>query len=638
LEVNSDSITLSNLESSRAIAGFMGRNENPVNLGNPVINASYEGNYYAWSDSSDESEGIVVGYKSLDYDGNCMEALDTLAYSSGENAKHPSMNVYSLIDSSENNCSLVWQEKYNNNYQIFYTRLKFDTAYSILKHLIAPEKRSKIVTSKDSIIKLSDASGNNSFPVIYRSISPTNLKDPSKFISSVWWNPNRYEKIYWEYNKSFSYWMDNISGVNIFSRDSADFFKEIGITTKAIISSLEGLFNPNLSQNLYFYYPQYNNSLEIFNLNIKSSSGIYQLNLENSLFLCNTSSIDWGVPNIFSKITNTGILPHLSKNIKSSEIISNNLQYAFKWKNRRVYSSGIEIPPNIFTSAKSFYRQNDDESIYQGYAGYCSNTFYFYVGNTYLNGDPVFWKLPYEEIEDTLVNEKYYIPIIRDSIFTTAFNVAPQTSAHLDFTVYALSSESTTIGLEGHPSNTFVAFPLPVSTTDSTNTLMQYTIINMADVDYRVIFINHDTTAEYSERLFIGGLPIGDTVLANQGESNIGRIIIDLETGQTRKLTEAGKMELTVFPNPAKDEVYVTVNYPVKYLLENSGNINKAKVRLFSLTGEKLFDALARPGETIRIPTGEYTQGLYFIQAEEKIDKWQLDYLAPAVERVFIQK
>ncbi|ROL62166.1 T9SS C-terminal target domain-containing protein [Bacteroidetes/Chlorobi group bacterium ChocPot_Mid] len=212
------------------------------------------------------------------------------------------------------------------------------------------------------------------------------------------------------------------------------------------------------------------------------------------------------------------------------------------------------------------------------------------------------------------------------------------TTADLDFTVYGLSGTSTTIGLVGHPSNTFMVLPIPESTPETSCTLMQYTFVNMTDCLYRIVFINHDTTAKYCERLFIGGLPIGDTVITKRGENYGGRIIIDLETGQTRKLTEAGKMELKVFPNPAKDEVFVTVNYPVKYLIENSDKINKAKVRLFSITGEKLFEYLARPGETIKIPTLGYTQGLYFIQAEENIVKWQLDYLAPAVERIFINR
>ena len=230
------------------------------------------------------------------------------------------------------------------------------------------------------------------------------------------------------------------------------------------------------------------------------------------------------------------------------------------------------------------------------------------------------------------------LPIIRDSIFTMMFNVAPQTTADLDFTVYGYNSTSTTIGLEGQPSNTFMALPIPESTTDSTGTLLQYTFLNMQDVDYRVIFINHDTTAEYSERLFIDGLPITDTIFAKQSEAGRGRIMIDLETGQYRQLTESGKMELKVFPNPAKNEVFVTVNYPVAYILENSDRLNKAKIKVYSITGEKLFETLAKPGETISIPTIGYTQGMYFIQAEENIVKWQLDYLAPAVESVMIER
>ncbi|MFH1051056.1 MAG: T9SS type A sorting domain-containing protein [bacterium] len=512
-----------------------------------------------------------------------------------------------------------------------------------LKHLIAPEHKSDITTNNDNIIKLSSLNSlaKGSFPVIYRTISRFDLKNPpleTEILGKKYWISNRQEKVFWSVFYSPDS-MDYISGINIYHRDCSENFMEIMLTVYSFIISLElDLFQPNISQNLFLYFPEYDKSLEWYNLNIGTSSGIYQLNFNKSLINDIYLSLDWVNPSIMEKITNEGELPHLSKNSKSnpiSDIWSND---ASLWKNRSIFNSETGSPPDILTSAKSFYRQSDDEILTEGYAGYCSNTFYYYVGEAFLDGNHISWRLPFEEIEDTIINEKYYVPIIRDSIYTPMFNVAPSTTADLDFTVFALSSESATIGLEGHPSNTFMALPIPVSTTDSTGTLMQFTFINMADLDYRVIFINHDTTAEYSERLFIGGLPIADTVMAKRAANYGGRIIIDLETGQIRKLTEAGKMELKVFPNPAKDEVFVTVNYPVKYILENSDNINKAKIRLYSITGEKLFEVLARPGETIKIPTSEFTQGLYFIQAEENIDKWQLDYLAPVVERVSIAR
>jgi hypothetical protein len=642
---------------SYIIGNYRGREYDSVNYGNPVINASAMGNYYAWSynksDVNDTLRGIIAGYRALNSEDICLDDTTFINWdlSRIKIAQHPSMNSYSLIDSTENNASIVWQEKnnYNNNYEIMYSRLKFDTATSTLKHYIAPEFISQIITNGDSVINLSYEFGtiDNQFPVIYRDLFTINYFHPNKTFQ-LWgggkahWNKNRDDNVFWSSTNhgQVSPGIRGIDGRNISFRDSSEIPMEIRLGPKISFSSKNmKLSQPNLSQNANNFilaFPLY----DIFkeqNLSFKdtNSGKVFNLYLFNSR-ISPTGYLTSN--NQFNSVKSySGNQSHFAQFSKSLDLGIMKIFGQDLWKNRRIFENNTGSPPSILSDAEGFYRQYENSIECDCFAGYCKDSSYYFVGNAFLDGNPLPWKLPYDELEDSLGN-KYYYPNGCDSIKGVMFNVAPNTTADLDFTVFALSSESTTIGLEGHPSNTFMALPIPESTTDSTGTLMQFTFINMLDVDYRVIFINHDTTAEYSERLFIGGLPIGDTVVAKREENNGGRIIIDLETGQTRKLTEAGKMELKVFPNPAKDEVFVTVNYPVKYLIENSDKINKAKVRLFSITGEKLFEYLARPGETIKIPTLGYTQGLYFIQAEENIVKWQLDYLAPAVDRVYIEK
>ncbi|MFH1051770.1 MAG: metallophosphoesterase [bacterium] len=617
-EVNSEIIGYPN---SFIIEYYFADSLDRSNWGNPVINASTDGNYYAFSNFIFENNspgGIVAGYRSLASPYPCLDTI-RINWSNTYSSKHPSLNVYS---NNKNEASLVWQEKRQwgdgPEYidRILLTKLKIDFGDGIQNYF--PKSTSKrnpevYFNWDSSIVQISllHYNINSTFPVILKSLRSSDFhyvfwQDEffCDFLPSLFFITGRDIKIsnstYYDYNFNHIYSID----FSIIQPNIAQ-----GPLTKMSIFGDNALFD----------------NTNRITLNLTSDNKVYLLSRTHS-FLTESNYLN-GNNSIF----------YISEGKQAHQAINHVLPASDEaWHNRRIFNS-FDTPPEIRASAKYYYRQNENDLICEGYAGYSSSTFHYYVGLASLNGNNLPWNLPYVEIEDT-VNGNYFEQIERDSIFTPMFNVAPQTSADIDFTVYALSSESTTIGLEGHPSNTFMPFPIPVSTTDTTGTLMQFTIINMADLDYRVIFINHDTTAEYSERFFIGGLPIADTVIAKRAENYGGRIIIDLESGQIRKLTEAGKMELKVFPNPAKDEVFVTVNYPVKYLLENSDNINKAKVRLYSITGEKIFEYLARPGETIKIPTGEYTQGLYFIQAEENIDKWQLDYLAPAVERVFIER
>lgn len=68
-----------------------------------MINASYGGNYYTWSDSVN---GICVGYK--EPDSTCF-TIDTICinWTNNNMAMHPSLNSYSRIELGENECALV---------------------------------------------------------------------------------------------------------------------------------------------------------------------------------------------------------------------------------------------------------------------------------------------------------------------------------------------------------------------------------------------------------------------------------------------------------------------------------------------------------------------------------------------------
>jgi hypothetical protein len=99
---------------------------NSPNYGSPCINASANGNYYAFSDSL---WGIVAGFKGP----NDTMFVDTtlFRFNAGINANcwgQQSMNVYSNIVEGEENCALVWQECESDTGPsiINYTRLRYN--------------------------------------------------------------------------------------------------------------------------------------------------------------------------------------------------------------------------------------------------------------------------------------------------------------------------------------------------------------------------------------------------------------------------------------------------------------------------------------------------------------------------------
>ena len=102
--------------------------------GTPVINASYDGNYYAWS---------VYGFKlpqQRQFSPGGMNQVKAFAERGGIAyvSKYPSMHSYSRIKAGEVDASLVWQEGPNVNdgigRSIMYTRLRRDAQTNASQH------------------------------------------------------------------------------------------------------------------------------------------------------------------------------------------------------------------------------------------------------------------------------------------------------------------------------------------------------------------------------------------------------------------------------------------------------------------------------------------------------------------------
>ncbi|MFP4529585.1 MAG: T9SS type A sorting domain-containing protein, partial [Candidatus Kapaibacterium sp.] len=72
-------------------------------------------------------------------------------------------------------------------------------------------------------------------------------------------------------------------------------------------------------------------------------------------------------------------------------------------------------------------------------------------------------------------------------------------------------------------------------------------------------------------------------------------------------------LSLSVYPNPADEEIYVTALLPVEYAADQaSGAI---EMRMYSSIGKEVYRVACAPGETVIIPTSRMPAGMYVIRA-----------------------
>ncbi len=156
------------------------------NWGTPVINASYRGNYYAWSDYV---RGIVYGHKVPTVRQMTLAERKFVKVNNdqGSVAQFPTLNTYSRLHIGEEECALAWQEGHyqiscNEGEKIYYTQLSLMPATTqarrglhstgMLTNLTAlPTFSWDAVRQENTVALVSEAGVFNSKPSIIRTLS-----------------------------------------------------------------------------------------------------------------------------------------------------------------------------------------------------------------------------------------------------------------------------------------------------------------------------------------------------------------------------------------------------------------------------------------------------------------------------------
>jgi len=178
----------------------------------------------------------------------------------------------------------------------------------------------------------------------------------------------------------------------------------------------------------------------------------------------------------------------------------------------------------------------------------------------------------------------------------------------MNFHFIGIDTTKIDIKLQRNNGVTIVDLPVTPSYTDSTGMIEDYTLINGYGNSYRLALIRKDSSAYYSETLYLDGVPLNEAP-ANRTSANSK--IIDLNA--TGVSTPDG-VYLSIYPNPAEDVLYATVY---------SANNSSLTIKVYSILGNELYSAEANSGQTVSINTSQFASGSYFISVSEKV--WSSD-------------
>ena len=609
-DTNSQSVVFNKL-----IANYKGSNRKW--FGTPTINASAIHNYIAWSD---DSLGIVVGAmlpngsSFIDKDTILNSVFGGVPFSSSSN--HPSLNTYSRMNAGEDNCALVWQHSPNTNTyykNILYTRLKVenDTLKTYSSHQIALNNLTRDTIHNNNILRVNkdvNLPHSNQFPVVYRLLDNLTYSYPYNKVEDM---------IAWQ-NTIRNYDTSSINGrlLRSIDLDSDSSSSILGWQITSLQDNYRYSFLPDLAQQsglilggeMKYPYGKY-----LLNFVRGNSSGYQTYNLPATGSWVSDINLNNNSFKVLNQISTKTKQPHLAK-YKEPNLLSN------IWRNRRVYeeytSTNYSVIPKIVSNGRFFYKNNVTEELEaESFVGFNKGSSKYQIGIPQINNQNVALQLPFIAIPDSTSFITYDFDNSQDTIFSNWFDV--NTVADLNFKCYGFNDTIMVAKIQKQSDNSFINLNLPLSTTDTTGKLGEYTLINGGLHTYRLCFIRLDTNYQYTETLVLDGLPVSDTVMLKGTESS--KNIIDL-SGNFNLTMNNDYFNIAISPNPANDIVYMTPLY------NDLKNQNLVEVEILDNLGNSIHKKVVKSGETFSFITIELSQGIYIVNCKEVTSDW----LAPS--------
>ncbi len=546
LSVN-DSIVLD--KSGNKLADYSGSNR--AEWGNPTVNASGNGNYYAWSD---EAAGIVAAWKAPNQTSFLVNNTINFKYDINATAKHPSLNVYSHLDSLEDNCALVWQETPSptapSNSRILYTRLRDTSSNNIFRYLspIFKDDSTTFGINNDiAVIGLTNSGSEYRYPVINRGLGfYFKHSAPALF-------KRRWDLVYWEvYNNDRIPRNNYLMNVAICNQDEDDEPIDWEVFwTQYVKSYIKCIGLPNIAQ---YFTSTASSSVYFTSLNFKYYNDLQNLEIghfsyEHHSYVSSSESDSTDVNSLWVKRVDTGTFPHLSKNKQP---------LSGMWNNRRVYQKTISGTNHILSSAKYFYKGRSDEMLADWYIGFetaDSSKKSFLFGAPELDEQRFSLKLPFEHIK---TDEGYFalVETSSDTIASSWFSI--ENPKELALKLKGSNNANSKVYIQNKETERTLRLNLPNGLKENKGAKAKYNLINGLGNEFRLLFVKNDEDMHYTEELWIEGLPIEEKP-AGSFKGNDGIENVDLIQIVNRYYSDHN---ISIFPNPASEVLYLQANVP----------------------------------------------------------------------------
>ena len=579
-------------------------------FGTPVINASKNGNFIAWAD---EHCGISVGYKEIG-SSNFVRTYDIKA--NNGIASNPSINIYSIFDKNENDCSIVWQEKDSGSTfsSIYYTKLKFGIGG--LEQFLPPSILNFNPSDRfGDCLKLSDLSSSY-LPTVYR--LPTTSGSDSIY--------RHYEVIAWHTAPEDAIVIKTLTFSYNYNHPDPFLILWFKGTKKIHSQALSGGYqtstqhcfrNPVLSQvSSYIFSGDAQTSDNFlsreFLLNfsdswhitgMESGSKIYHLREDMTP---SNYYIQGGIVQV--KEFNKNIYPVAEGTFPHLAYSQNNNTETDVWKNHRVYSYGTlagysKIVPNpIYFHPIVECPQCKKAKKYYGSTNLLMGGG-FSMPLVALNGEPtpipLAIHLPYIPMTDSIGD--YLYPTGSDTIYTDWFMV--DSTAELQYLVKLNDTTRVQFKLQKLSDSSFVDLPAPYLPNTGFARQVFYLVNGNYD-EYRLAMVNTDTLLSYSEDLYFEEPTVIDTIYAKRSYE-VKKNVVNLN----KNISLNKQFNLQCMPNPANEVLKVAV-YSNQNVKAESVNI-----QIYNYQGKVVWESNSIPNSTSTIPVSGFENGIYLVRA-----------------------
>lgn len=598
--------------------------------GAPSINASFNGNYYAWSDSI---LGVGVGFKTPNDRGMITNKL-YLKHSVDARCIQPSLNTYSRIDINEENCALVYNERYLNFNSIVYTRIRLNGGQVenyVPQQYCDSDPLNRIgtyfPTNKAVIISNNyglNGSNNYNYPVVHRPVDFAR-RPGFEYVDSMHYVGACWDRVYWvgdlAYNPNHKCILqknididDNnncwylLPKINLYSNDIS--LSQPSPSSGAPSSKIDGSFSEFALADSSFVLNFISHTLST--TPTTQNSTVHQLNFNawiNYYALWAPLTPNSGQIDVSQGLSNlgNGIYPHPTM----TPVITINQDW---FMHNRVFQSTSNI---IKTSALLFLKGNTDEKAIYPLLSISDSTSknntlisqIYALGNSIEDRYKSIGLKAFEfsdkgriKLSDTIVSDWFRINTIKELAFYTTI---------ADTSLFTLT-------LEDYQNGKSLTMPL-MKDFDSKMNARKITLLNGKNMLYRVKLTKKhkdvktwvdlvldekkDLLDEYSE--------LGSKDL-KKGNSNVigsNHQIYDLSQGE---LSSNQTIDLRIYPNPADEYIYVNCE-----LFANKSQGELIQYTLYNSSGMKVYSSINPASDPIMISTDNLTTGAYFLKAEQ---------------------